>query len=353
MKALVLLIAVACAPSLSAQESPGIDFKFSGKAEIDATSVANYRSTIRRLRLTMKSDFGVEDISFKSTLDFKSEGFKDIYFEWFDLFEAGTLRVGHFREPFSFEAMTSGDNILFMERSMTTEFSPGRNVGAMLYQFNPEEKHSWALGAFLGTSSPNFDFTNGGDNAFGMTGRFHWHTVDLNSSAGLAASLRLPKNNLYSFDIGGEVSSSSALLSTGDVIADSFYQLSAEAVTIRGPVTALVEAMLIGDQGGGEPHQFASASAQLGLVLWGDNHAIEPGRVSYQPIEGNSYEASLRSSWADLNSGNILGGFGSVHSLGLTGRKSRDYFWRAELNRQSVDGGDDIDILQFRFHFGF
>ena len=66
---------------------------------------------------------------------------------------AGNVKVGHFKEPFRLEALTSSKYITFMERALPIAFSPERNVGVMLHDSFLDDKLSIQAGLFREASS--------------------------------------------------------------------------------------------------------------------------------------------------------------------------------------------------------
>jgi phosphate-selective porin len=356
--------------------------EISGKVELDAvffnpqpgfvTSYGDLKDEreTRRLRLSFSSEN--DSAHFRSTVDFRSKGFKDFYIDRKEWSGPGHLRFGHFREPFSFEALTPSDNILFLERSLTTDFSPGRNLGVMAWDYEKHASRSWALGAFWATSEPSLDFENGGETAKAITGRMHWHYEgdfdfmpmsfsNVQASSGLSASLRFPEENFYSLNIGGEVSTFPTLLATGPIQAKSVQQLSLEAAATTQTLTALAEVSTTVDRGGIEDHNFLSGSAQLGWVFRGGSRSIIPGRVAFdaprfrRELTGvpSIWELSIRSSWADLNSGNIQAGTGKVNSLALNVHMKPNHILRIESNRIQVNGVGNSSAFQVRLHWSF
>lgn len=69
----------------------------------------------------------------------------------------GELRLGHFREPFSLEELTSQPARTFQERSLASALYPGRNAGIQwsdsLLGEEKQERLYYALGIFMTTDN--------------------------------------------------------------------------------------------------------------------------------------------------------------------------------------------------------
>jgi phosphate-selective porin OprO and OprP len=87
----------------------------------------------------------------------QSTGFKDVYAQVRELPLLGNVRVGHFKECFGLEQLTSDNYTTFMERNIADEgtFVPGRNNGIMAFNWTENERATWAIGAF--TNQTGFD----------------------------------------------------------------------------------------------------------------------------------------------------------------------------------------------------
>ena len=87
----------------------------------------------------------------------QSTAFKDVYIQLHDLPMLGNVRVGHFKECFGLEQLTSDNYTTFMERSVYDEgaFVPGRNDGIMAYNWTECQRATWAIGAF--TNQTGYD----------------------------------------------------------------------------------------------------------------------------------------------------------------------------------------------------
>ena len=122
----------------------------------------------RRARLALLGEYGVVDYIIE--MDFANRGinsvinskdqstaFKDVYIQVRELPVAGVVRVGHFKECFGLEDLTSDNYTTFMERSVNDEgaFVPGRNNGIMAYNWSENERATWAIGTF--TNQTGFD----------------------------------------------------------------------------------------------------------------------------------------------------------------------------------------------------
>ncbi len=130
----------------------------------------NAQNTVgfRRARIALLGEYEVVDYIIEmdfanrgiaSTINSKdqSTGFKDVYVQVHDLPAIGNVRVGHFKECFGLEQLTSDNYTTFMERSVDDEgaFVPGRNDGIMAYNWTENQRATWAIGAF--TNQTGFD----------------------------------------------------------------------------------------------------------------------------------------------------------------------------------------------------
>jgi phosphate-selective porin OprO and OprP len=149
------------------------------------------------------------------TVNFFTEyGFELVAHQFFDVFGevnhlpyVGTVRVGHFREPFSMDALTSGNFLTLMERSLIQDaFVPFRNTGIMAYDTAFDEQATWAVGAFR--SSSNVVGADGGDGDYALTSRVTvnpWYAHDGACALhlGVAGSIRdLPELNAQGLPVG-------------------------------------------------------------------------------------------------------------------------------------------------------
>ena len=131
----------------------------------------------RRTRLMLSGK--VNQFEWKTQYDFArgddSDGndkggrpaFKDVYVGVSGVPYAGALRVGHFKEPFGLEELTSSKYMTFMERSLTSAFAPSRNVGVMAHR--ALDGGTLAYGVFRTTNDLGFDT---GDGDYSATGRY-------------------------------------------------------------------------------------------------------------------------------------------------------------------------------------
>jgi phosphate-selective porin OprO/OprP len=126
----------------------------------------------RRARIALLGEY--EQIDYIVEMDFANRGansavvanqankdqstaFKDVYIQLHDLPMIGNVRVGHFKECFGLEQLTSDNYTTFMERSVCDEgaFVPGRNDGIMAYNWTECQRATWAIGAF--TNQTGYD----------------------------------------------------------------------------------------------------------------------------------------------------------------------------------------------------
>ena len=103
--------------------------------------------------------------------------FKDCFIGIHELPLIGNVKVGHFKEPFGLEQLTSDRYITFMERSMADEGAlvPGRQNGVMAYGWTEAEYATYALGVFRTNDQAPPDYIIQGDKGnTSVTGRVTW-----------------------------------------------------------------------------------------------------------------------------------------------------------------------------------
>ncbi|MGD2174750.1 MAG: porin [Candidatus Brocadiaceae bacterium] len=117
----------------------------------------------RRARFYMSGDI-YDVVGYKLQIDFASGGdetdIKDAYLSFKKLVPGATLKVGHFKEPFSLEELTSSKYITFMERALPVgAFSPSRNMGFQVSDHVMDDRATWAAGVFWDYDSKDDEAT--------------------------------------------------------------------------------------------------------------------------------------------------------------------------------------------------
>ena len=123
-------------------------------------------SKIRRARLIVKGTL-YKDIDFKAEYGFSGGDVevKDLYLGMKNLPYLGSFKVGHTKEPFSLEELTTGSEVTFMERSLPNALVPGRNIGFVINNSLFDRKLGCSVGAFSETDDKR--------NGFGENDRYN------------------------------------------------------------------------------------------------------------------------------------------------------------------------------------
>ncbi len=108
-------------------------------------------------------------------------GFGDIFVEGREHglnvfgYRVGQFRLGQFQEPFSFERMMSSYYTNFLEPSLPVwTFTPGNNIGYMVYDTAKKKRLSWAVGFF---SWGKNNEANASNSVLSVTTRVTWLPV--------------------------------------------------------------------------------------------------------------------------------------------------------------------------------
>ncbi len=116
---------------------------------LDAHFDAENGTEFRRARLYTSGTI-YKNIKFKFQVDFAlgKVVLKDVYIQLNKIPVAGSIRIGHFKEPFGLEMITSSKYITMMERSLSNQLDFDRSLGIMIGNHYFNKRLSWAAGYF-------------------------------------------------------------------------------------------------------------------------------------------------------------------------------------------------------------
>lgn len=169
----------------------------------DNNSLGN-GTEIRSARLDMEGRL-FADIIYELSVDF-ADGDADMKDAWFayDAQHPWRFILGHFKEPFSLEELTSRKHLTFMERALPNALVPGRNMGLGLQWYG--EQLSLAAGIF--GDDFNDDSDDEGDEGWGVSTRVTYAPIATERSVvhfGVSAAHRkLDDEEEYRVDIRPE-----------------------------------------------------------------------------------------------------------------------------------------------------
>jgi phosphate-selective porin OprO/OprP len=251
-------------------------------------------SEVRRARLGAGGNLA-EGLDWKMEVDFASfdgggAAFTDAYLKFSNL-PVGTLKVGHFKEPFSLNELTSSRFITFTERADT--FAPGRNIGVMISDNN--ENLTWQAGAFWEAGETgNLETDN--DTAF--TGRvvFRPYMEDGGkrlAHVGLAISLRESESGGYGYSSRGGIhllDGSTATtgydaMGVGMLAADDgLTKIGLEAAIQEGPISGQLEFV----QADGDDDSVTAWYLQGGYFLTGESRGYSASSAAWDRVKPNT-----------------------------------------------------------------
>jgi phosphate-selective porin OprO/OprP len=207
----------------------------------------------RRTRLYVSGTI-YNNVGFKAQYDYEDgvADFKDVYIELKKIPYLGNFRVGHFKEPFSLEELTSSKYISFMERNLTNDpFAPARNTGFMFYNHMLDKRLTWAAGVFRNTDafgdSDIADSSNEGQYSF--TGRLTglpWYEEKGRKllHVGLGYSRQNAESNSVTFETKPDINLAPDFVDTGTTltnITESYDLLGPELALVYGPFSLQTE----------------------------------------------------------------------------------------------------------------
>jgi phosphate-selective porin OprO/OprP len=325
-------------------------------------------SEVRRARLYMQGlIYG--NVEYKLQFDFADGDevdLKDAYVGLTD-FPLGKLRMGHFKEPFSLEELTSSKYITFLERGLPNVFAPSRNAGLMLHSSEFNDRMTWAVGLFRDTDDTGTDMDDGGYN---VTGRLTWLPIYEDKGAslvhvGAAYSYRNPDDALR-YRQRPEAHLTSRFVDTGTFTSDQVDLWGLEAAWVGGPFSLQGEYIFADADrlGGGPDVDFDGWYAQASYFLTGEHRRYKTSSGAFSRVKPKSnfsfdgggpgaWEIAARYSELNLDDEDISGGGLENITAGLNWHLNPNM--RIMWNYVHADRDDvgEADILQMRWQIDF
>ncbi len=327
-----------------------------------------------------------DSIQFKAEYDFAGNNgdakFKDVYIGVEDLPWVGNVKVGHFREPFGFEQLTSANYLTFMERALPDVLTPGRNMGLLSYDSPLNKRLTWAIGAFKGVDDFPSDDDSDEDQGYAVTARvtgLPWYADEGRRwlHLGVAYSRRNPDGAVLGWKARPEAHLANRYVNTegiagyrlADARMDDVAEWGMEAALTCGPFSVQGEYMLAEvDTDSAGRRAFDGYYVQAGYFLTGECRPYTPasglvGRVrprrnfSLGEERGwGAWEVALRYSELDLDDGPIRGGVEENYTFGLNWYLNANtrVMWNyvlANIEHDLYDG--DLQVFQTRFQVDF
>jgi len=324
---------------------------------------------LRRVRLYVAGTL-YERFRFKAQYDFAGGDaeVKDMYVEATEVPWVGNVRLGHFKEPFSLEQLTSSKYLTFQERSLADVFAPGRNAGVMVYDDLLESRLTWALGAFRETDDFGMGF--GEDSTYNVTARVTgtpWmrdpaHLVHL----GLSYSHKFRKDDSLRFRQRPEAHLLGRIADTRPFAADDLDLVNPELAAVLGPWSLQAEYMRAFvdtvDTGGTSP-DLGGFYVQASYFLTGEHRAYDPGSGVFKRVRParnfdlkggpGAWELTLRYSHLDLDDEALRGGEVEGLTAGLNWYLAPNLRTLVNYVHSDREGGGNADILEARFQVDF
>jgi phosphate-selective porin OprO and OprP len=141
--------------------SPKQSFVDQVEAE-QGNNLVGFGTEFRRARLFVEGTV-YRIIQFKAQYDFAggTADFNDVWVGLTKVPYVGHIRIGHQKEPFSLEELTSSKYITFMERALPIVFAPARNTGIRLHNTALKSKRLWwGFGVFQDADNFGDNFNN-------------------------------------------------------------------------------------------------------------------------------------------------------------------------------------------------
>ena len=305
------------------------------------------------------------NVAFKAEYDFAGgdADFKDV---WIQIKKTpiGNIQIGHFKEPFSLEELTSSKYITFLERSLPVMFAPVRNTGIMVFD-NHGDRFTWAAGIFRETDDASI---GSGDGKRNITARFTGLPLYEDKGnrlihLGLGLSRKDFGDDPFRFRNRPEVHQTVRFVDTGNFSADAVDILGLEFATVQGPFWAMAEYFQSEvDESALQDPSLGGYYVQAGYFLTGEARPYKNSAGIFDRVKPKSnfgkdgkgaWEIAARFSTLDLTDGALTGGEIDNFTVALNWYLNPVTRFMLNYVDADVDGAGDASFILLRAQIDF
>ena len=321
----------------------------------------------RRARL-YASGVMYDRIEYRAEFDFADSfaNFSDIYVGLRDVPVLGTVKAGHFKEPFGLEALTSSNHITLLERSAGDVFAPLRNTGISFQNTVAQGRINYSAGVFretlnagqsVGSGGPNLTARVTGLPVYADGGRKYLHVGAAYSHQGTPLGATL-------FGSRPEANLLPPFVLTPLLTTSSYNMVGLEAAAVAGPFSVQSEYMKasVDSVSSGDP-TFSGFYVLGSFFLTGEHRPYWHGGGAFDRVRPNSsfmddggigaWEIVARFSQLDLNDRLVRGGEMKNFTFGVNWHLNPYSRIMWNYVRSEVMDTGNADILQMRFKIDF
>ncbi|MFP6663569.1 MAG: porin [Deltaproteobacteria bacterium] len=325
---------------------------------------------IRRARLFLSGTL-YKHFLFKAQYDFAGGrvGIRDLYLGMQDIPFIDTILVGHMKEPYSLEQLTSSNHITFMERGASATLDSARNTGVTIYPRFAGNHLGVDLGAYLNTDGDASVFSM--ESEYNVTMRVYglpWWQDEGRKLFYLGGSYshHFRNDDDVSFSARPNTSFGPTLIATGAIPTNGNDLVNLSAAVVKGPFSAQAEySQAFIDSPSGPDVSFLAWFAEVSWFLTGEYRPFNRKKGIFTQVKpARSFDLGPGSGWGavqvaaryshfDHDSGPVRGGQLNNTTLGLNWYLNQAF--RVTLNYVYTDRAPtgSENIWQCRFQVAF
>jgi len=267
-------------------------YSLNDEAESNGYTLASSNGNEFRRARFFTSGTIYNNVDFKLQIDFTGGKvtLKDAYITLKKL-PIGNLKVGHFKEPFRLEALTSSKYITFMERALPISMIPERNSGFMLFNETSNKRFGWQLGLFRGADKSTSDSPEANGD-YAITSRISGLAVKNEKALlhlGASYSYRKPQEDkTYGYSVRPETHISDKYIKTNVDGVENVNLFNLEAALVNGSFSIQSEFSNAKAKSTISNESFKSFYAQASYFLTGEKRVYKNSISGFNRVKPNS-----------------------------------------------------------------